>query len=101
MNHFDTMLTNLALLKEKELEALAKACQIRIENKKKAREALRQELMENLQKALSDILHNDFSLSIENTECDWHNDYRCVIFDPADHYSIEIEQRFTATLILY
>lgn len=92
MSHFDCMLTNLALLNENELEALAKACQSRVEDKKKARrEALRQELMKNLQSALSDILHNNFALIIKNTELNSEED-ECyaVCFDPEDIYSIEM-----------
>ena len=92
MNHLDCMLTNLALLKEDELEALAKACQTRVEDKKKARrEALRQELMANLQQTISAILGNGFDLTITNIDrnyCDGHED---VWFCSDDHYSIEIE----------
>lgn len=88
MSHLDCMLTNLALLKENELEALAKACQTRVEDKKKARrEALRQELMENLQKAIGDILHNGFSLEIENVD----NPNWVVQFLPDEICHIEIE----------
>ena len=80
-------------LNEVELEALAAACQKRVEEKKKARrEGLRQELMGNLQKAISDILHNDFYLTIKNTERDHkYDDYDEVVFDPDDIYSIEIK----------
>ena len=63
-----------------------------LENRKKnEREKLRQELMENLQKAIGDILHNDFYLIIKNTERDHKSDdYDEIIFDPQDIYSIEI-----------
>lgn len=77
-------------LNEIELEALAEACQARVEEKKKARrEVLQQELMGNLQKAIGDILHNGFNLAIKNTECEpeW-DDYDEVFFEPEDTYSI-------------
>lgn len=61
------------------------------ENRKKnEREALRQELMNNLQKAISDILNNNFTLAIENSDRDCHDDYGCVVFDPDEVYSITI-----------
>jgi len=92
MNDFDRMINNLNLLNETELEALAEVCQARAEGKKKARrEGLRQKLMENLQKAIGDILHNGFTLTIENTERDCHDDYGCVVFDPDEIYSITME----------
>lgn len=64
-----------------------------LENRKKnEREKLRQELMENLQKAMRDILHNDFYLIIKNTERNHEDDdYNEVVFDPQDIYSIEIQ----------
>lgn len=63
-----------------------------LENRKKnEREKLRQELMGNLQKAIGDILHNNFTLTIENTDRDCHDDYGCVVFDPDEIYSITIE----------
>ena len=64
-----------------------------LENRKKIkREALRQELMGNLQKAIGDILHNDFCLTIKNTEYDPEDDDYCeVYFNPDDIYSIEIK----------
>ena len=88
MNEFDRMINNLNLLNETELEALAEVCQARVEGKKKARrEALRQELMANLQQVISAILGNDFALTIENTDdANW-----VVHFEPYDHYSIEIK----------
>lgn len=63
-----------------------------LENRKKIkREALRQELMENLQKAIGDILHNDFCLTIKNTETDpIYDDCHEVCFDTEDIYSVEI-----------
>jgi hypothetical protein len=47
--------------------------------------------MENLQNALSDILHNNFALIIKNTELNPEED-ECyaVCFDPQDIYSIEM-----------
>lgn len=91
MNDFDRMINALNLLNETELEALAEVCQARVEGKKRARrEALRQELMGNLQKALSDILHNDFQLTIKNTDRDEDDGYDEVYFEPEDIYSIEM-----------
>lgn len=88
MNEFDRMINNLNLLNETELEALAGKCQARIESKKKARrEALRQELMANLQKVIGDILHNGFSLEIENVD----NPNWVVQFLPDEICHIEIE----------
>lgn len=79
-------------LNEIELVALAEACQEKAEGKRKARrEGLRQELMGNLQKAIGDILHNDFVLIIRNTELNPEED-ECyaVCFDPRDISSIQI-----------
>lgn len=82
----------LPLLNEVELKALAEACQERAEKKRKARrEGLRQELTENLQAALSEIFLNGFTLTIENTERDCHDDYGCVVIDPDEFYSITME----------
>ena len=88
MDELDKMIRSLNLLNETELEALAEVCQARVEGKKKARrEALRQELMKNLQKAIGDILHNDFSLTIENLDDqNW-----AVKFLPDESPNIEIE----------
>lgn len=82
----------LPLLNEVELKALAEACQERAEKKRKARrEGLRQELTENLQAVLSEIFLNGFTLTIENTERDCHDDYGCVVIDPDEFYSITME----------
>ena len=92
MDNLDYVINSLNLLDETELEALAEVCQARVEGKRKARrEALRQELMGNLQNALSDILHNNFALIIKNTELNPEED-ECyaVCFDPQDIYSIEM-----------
>jgi len=92
MNDFDRMINSLNLLNEVELEALAEVCQARAEGKKKARrEGLRQELTENLQAALREIFLNGFTLTIENTERDCHDDYGCVVIDPDEIYSITME----------
>lgn len=92
MNDFDCIIRSLNLLNETELEALAEVCQARAEGKKKARrEGLRLKLIENLQKALSDIIHNDFTLVITNTELDPEKD-ECygVCFNPGDIYSVKV-----------
>lgn len=92
MNDFDRMINDLPLLNETELEALTIACQTRVENKKKARrEALRQELMANLQQTISAILGNGFDLTITNTERNYMDGHEDVWFCPDDHYHIEIE----------
>jgi hypothetical protein len=79
-------------LNEVELEALAEVCQAKAEGKKKARrEGLRRELIDNLQKAIRDILQNNFTLTIENTDRDCHDDYGCVVFDPDENYSFTLE----------
>lgn len=90
-SHSDSLFAMITLLNDDELRALADRCKNLIEARERIkREGLRQELMGNLQKALSDILHNDFSLIIENTEKDCHDDNGCVVFDPGDIYSITI-----------
>lgn len=92
MNDFDRMINNLNLLNETELRVLSDVCLARAEDKKKERrEALRQELMTNLQTALSDILHNDFSLIIKNTDLNPDEDeYAAVCFEPGEGYSIHM-----------
>lgn len=57
--------------------------------KEAEREKLRIELMKNLQKAIGDILHNGFCLTIQNT--DVPDSY--ANFAPDEIYHIEIEQR--------
>jgi biotin-(acetyl-CoA carboxylase) ligase len=81
-----------ALLNDTELEALANKCQQLIADRERIkRNELRQKLMENLQNALSDILHNDFTLIIQNTELNPEEDECCAVcFDPKDIYSIEM-----------
>ena len=94
LNHsqFDSLLAMTALLNDTELRALADKCQNLIEDRKRIqREELRQKLMGNLQKAISDILDNDFTLIIKNTECDpKYDDYCEVYFNPEDIYSVEM-----------
>ena len=92
MDDFSRMINSLTLLNEIELETLAEACQERVEEKRKARrEGLRRELTENLQAALREIFLNGFTLTIENTERDCHDDYGCVVIDPDEVYSITME----------
>jgi len=92
-SHFDSLLAMTALLNDTELEALANKCQELIADRERIkRNELRQELMENLQKVIGDILHNNFTLCIKNTELDPdENNYAAVYFEPEDIYSIEIE----------
>lgn len=89
---YSKILRGLPELNEIELEAIAGACQKRVEEKRKARrEGLRRELMKNLQKALNDIINNDFTLVITNTELDPEKD-ECygVCFNPGDIYSVKM-----------
>lgn len=91
-SHFDSLFAMTALLNDTELQALANKCQKLIADRERIkRNELQQELMGNLQKALSDILHNDFALIIKNTELNPEED-ECyaVCFDPEDIYSIEM-----------
>ena len=94
-SHFDSLFAMTALLNDTELQALADKCQELIADRERIkRNELRQELMKNLQKAIGDILHNDFCLTIKNTECDpEYDDYYAVYFNPEDIYSIEVKQR--------
>ena len=91
-SHFDSLFAMTALLNDAELRALADKCQNLIADRERIkREELRQELMENLQKAIGDILHNDFTLYIQNTERDGNDGCEHVYFEPKDIYHIEIE----------
>lgn len=77
-----------SLLNDSELRVLADKCQNLIADRERIkREKLRQELMGNLQKAIGDILHNGFSLMIENVE----NPNWAVKFLPDEIYHIEIK----------
>lgn len=93
-SNFDSLLAMTTLCNDTELKALANKCQELIADRERIRrEELRPELMGNLQKAISDILHNGFTLAIENTERDCHDDYGCVVFNPDEIYSITMGQR--------
>lgn len=100
-SYFDTLFEMAALLNDTELRALTDKCQNLIADRERTkREELRQKLMENLQKAIGDILYNDFALYIKNTDRDEDDGCEEIYLDTEDIYSIEIEQRFAATLIL-
>ena len=87
-SHFDFLSAMTALLNNQELEALAFKCEELIKDRERIkREELRQELMGNLQKAIDDILHNGFSLTIENLD----NPNWAVQFLPDESPNIEIE----------
>ena len=87
-SHLDSLLTMTALLNDTELRALADKCQNLIADRERIkREELRHELMENLQKAIGDILHNGFNLMIENVD----NPNWAVQFLPDEIYHIEIK----------
>ena len=92
-SHFDSLFAMTALLNDTELQALADKCQELIADRERIkRNELRQELMENLQKAIGDILHNGFTLYIQNTDLDLvEDDCTAVYFDPENIYHIEIE----------
>lgn len=96
-SNFDSLVAMTALLNNDELNTLAEKCKNLIADRERIkREELRQELMENLQKAIGDILHNGFNLMIENV----NNPNWAVQFLPDEIYHIEIKQRFAATLFL-
>ena len=87
-SHLDSLLAMTALLTNNELEALANKCQNLIADRERIkREELRQELMENLQKAIDDILCNGFNLLIANAD----NPIWAARFLPDEIYHIEIE----------
>ena len=91
-SYFDTLFEMAALLNDTELRALTDKCQNLIADRERTkREELRQELMENLQKAIGDILHNDFSLYIKNTDRDEDDGCEEIYLETEDIYSIEIE----------
>jgi biotin-(acetyl-CoA carboxylase) ligase len=91
-SHFDSLFAMTALLNDTELEALANKCQELIADRERIkRNELRRELIDNLQKAIGDILQNNFTLTIENTDRDCHDDYGCVVFDPDENYSFTLE----------
>lgn len=89
---FDSLLAMTALCNDAELRTLADKCQNLIADRERIkREELRHELMENLQKAIGDILHNGFDLTIANTERNSIYGHVDVWFEPDDIYHIEIE----------
>lgn len=91
-SQFDSLLAMTALFNDAELETLTTHCnELLQERKTAARNALRRELMENLQKAIEDILHNGFDLTIANTERNYIDGHEDVWFCSDDHYHIEIE----------
>lgn len=93
ITNFDQLSAMTALLTNDELEALAFKCEELLKDRERIkREELRQELMGNLQKAIGDILHNGFTLYIQNTDLDLvEDDCTAVYFDPENIYHIEIE----------
>ena len=92
MQNINEFLAIINLCDDNELETLTSRCnELLQERKTAARNALRHELMKNLQKAIGDILLNDFDLIISNTERNDEDGYRVVYFAPDDIYHIEIE----------
>lgn len=90
---YDRMADFISIMDEDELRELAEVCKVQADLKQQERrEHLRHKLMENLQKAIGDILHNGFDLFIQNTELNPDEDeYTAVYFDSEDIYHIEIE----------
>ena len=87
-SHFDSLFAMTTLLNDAELRALADKCQNLIADRERIkREELRQELMENFQKAFDDILRNGFNLMIENLD----NPNWVAYFLPDETPNIEIE----------
>lgn len=93
MNNVDELLAIISLCDDSELETITSSCE-RLLNERKtaARNALRLELMANLQQAIGMILDSGFELTITNTDreeyIEGHED---VWFCSNDHYSVEIE----------
>lgn len=92
MHNYFEFASQIALLEDHELLDLANRCKsLYTDRERIRRNELKPKLMENLQKAIGDILDNGFTLTIQNDERDCHDDYGCVIFSPDETYSIEIE----------
>ena len=87
ITNFDQISAMTALLTNKELEVLASKCEELIKDREHIRrEKLRQELMENLQKAIEDILHNGFNLTVQNED---NYEYMCFL-SPNQNFSIDL-----------
>ena len=92
MKNIDEFLAIINLCNDDELEILTSHCnELLNERKTAAREALRLELMGNLQQVIGAILGNGFDLIITNTERNEYDGHEEVWFGSDDHYSIEIE----------
>lgn len=92
MKNINEFLAIINLCDDNELETLTSRCnELLKERQTAARNALRQELMANLQQTISAILGNGFDLTITNTDRNHYNGHEEVWFCPDDHYSIEIE----------
>ena len=86
-SHLDSLFAMTALLNNEELEALAFKCEELIKDRERIkREELRHELMGNLQKAIGDILHNGFNLTIQNED---NYEYMCFL-SPDQNFSIDL-----------
>lgn len=91
---FNFFTSQICLLSDDELFALAKRCTSLYEDRQRIkRNELRKELAENLQKAMSAVLANGFNLFIENTTTKpgYENVNPAVYFTSDDFYSIEID----------
>lgn len=92
MKDINEFLAIINLCNDNELETLTSRCnELLQERKTAARNALRQELMANLQQVMSAILGNGFDLTISNTCRNHYDGHEEVWFTSDDHYSIEIE----------
>lgn len=88
MHNYFEFASQIALLEDHELLDLANRCKSLYNDRERIkRDELRVQLMENLQKAIGDILHNGFCLTIQNT--DVPDSY--ANFAPDEIYHIEIE----------
>lgn len=86
--HFDQLSAMTALLTNDELHALADKCQNLVADRERVeREELRQKLIENLQRAIDDVLLNGFKLTIEDVN---YENCEVQLF-PDDNYNIEIK----------
>lgn len=89
---FNHYIDDSIIMSNTQLEtAINKFSEILKKRKEIEREELRQKLMGNLQKAIGDIVHNGFALTIRNTELDpYEYEDIAVYFNPEDICSIEM-----------
>ena len=89
---YSKIFRDLPLLNEVELQAIAEACQKKVDEKRKARrEGQRRELMNEIRAAINEALNNGFELTIENEDRDIHDDYACISLIAGETYSLNLE----------